>query len=335
MKNITIIGAGSWGCALGRILADNKYNVLLYDIDQATVMEINEWHTNSHKLFNAKLPDNVKATSDIKEAVTYSECIVLVVPTAVVRGVLKQINSVINDRKLFINASKGMEPNTFKRVSEIVYEEINSEYLEGFVALTGPSHAEEVVNQKLTVIGAASDNLSHARLVQTMFSNHQYFRVYTVNDLIGAELGGSLKNIYALATGIVDGIGFGANAKAAVITRALVEMKRLAKVLGAKEDTLNGLTGVGDLIVTCTSNLSRNYQAGLMIGKGDNLEEALSKMTMVVEGARTCVSAYQAARKYNVYTPLIDGVYDIIYNHKSPQEVLKQFMYTNLKDENE
>jgi glycerol-3-phosphate dehydrogenase (NAD(P)+) len=168
-----------------------------------------------------------------------------------------------------------------------------------------------------------------------MFSNQQYFRVYTVNDLVGAELGGALKNIYALATGIVDGIGFGVNAKAAVITRALVEMKRLAKVLGAKEETLNGLTGVGDLIVTCTSNLSRNYQAGYMIGKGENLEEALSKMTMVVEGARTCISAYQAARKYNVYTPLIDGVYEIIYNHKSPLEVLKEFMNTNLKDENE
>ena len=335
MKNVTVIGAGSWGCALGRILADNKYNVLLYDIDQKTVNEINEFHTNSNKLFNAKLPDNVKATSDIKEAIEYSQIIVLVVPTAVVRGVLRQINLVIDNNKLFINASKGMEPETFKRVSEIVSEEIDNKYLEGFVALTGPSHAEEVVNQKLTVIGAASDNIEHAKLVQTMFSNHQYFRVYTVNDLIGAELGGSLKNIYALATGIVDGIGFGANAKAAVITRALVEMKRLAKVLGAKEDTLNGLTGVGDLIVTCTSNLSRNYQAGLMIGKGDNLEEALSKMTMVVEGARTCISAYQAARKYNVYNPLIDGVYDIIYNHKSPYDVLKQFMYTNLKDENE
>jgi len=335
MENITIIGAGSWGCALARILADNKYNVLLYDIDQKTINEINQFHTNTNKLFNAKLPDNVKATSDIKEAVSYSQYILLVVPTAVVRSVLKQIDQVIDNNKLFINASKGIEPGTFKRVSEIVYEEIDNKYLDGFVALTGPSHAEEVVAQKLTVVGAASDNLEHAKKVQEMFSNHQYFRVYTVSDLVGAELGGALKNIYALATGIVDGIGFGVNAKAAMITRALVEMKRLAKVFGAKEDTLNGLTGVGDLIVTCTSNLSRNYQAGLMIGKGDNLEEALSKMTMVVEGSRTCISAYQAARKYNVYTPLIDAIYDIIYNHKSPQEVIKQIMYTNLKDENE
>ena len=335
MKNITIIGAGSWGCALSRILADNGYEVLLYDIDQKTVDEINTYHTNSNKLFNAMLPLTVAATTDIKKAIDFSSYIVLVVPTAVVRGVLKQINLVINNKKIFINASKGMEPNTFKRVSEIVQEEIDNDYFEGFVALTGPSHAEEVVEQKLTVISSASDNLEHAKAIQNMFSNQQYFRVYTVNDLVGAELGGALKNIYALATGIVDGIGFGVNAKAAVITRALVEMKRLAKVLGAKEETLNGLTGVGDLIVTCTSNLSRNYQAGYMIGKGENLEEALSKMTMVVEGARTCISAYQAAKQYNVYTPLIDGVYEIIYNHKSPLEVLKEFMNTNLKDENE
>ena len=335
MENITVIGAGSWGCALSRILADNGYSVLLYDIDEKTVNEINEFHTNTNKLFEAKLPETVFATSNIKEAITYSDTIVLVVPTAVVRGVLKQINSVIDNKKLFINASKGMEPDTFKRVSEIVKEEINEKYYEGFVALTGPSHAEEVVHQKLTVIGAASDNLEHAKKVQNMFSNQQYFRVYTVNDLVGAELGGSLKNIYALATGIVDGIGFGVNAKAAVITRALVEMKRLAKVLGAKEDTLNGLTGVGDLIVTCTSNLSRNYQAGYMIGKGENLEEALSKMTMVVEGARTCISAYQAARKYNIYTPVIDAVYEVIYNHKQPLDVIKTLMSTSLKEENE
>ncbi len=335
MENITIIGAGSWGCALARILADNGYQVLLYDIDEKTVNEINQYHINSNKLLDVLLPKTVKATTSINEAVAFSKYIVLVVPTAVVRKVLKQINNEMNNKKIFINASKGMEPDTFKRVSEIVTEEISEQYLEGFVALTGPSHAEEVVRQKLTMVGAASNNIEHSKMVQKMFSNNQYFRVYTVNDLIGAELGGALKNIYAIAAGIVDGIGYGVNARAAIIARALVEMKRLAKVLGAKEDTLNGLTGVGDLIVTCTSELSRNYQAGLMIGKGDNLEEALSKMTMVVEGARTCISAYQAAKKYNVYTPLINGIYDVIYNHKKPQDVLMEFMTTELKDENE
>lgn len=335
MKNITIIGAGSWGCALSRILGDNGHNVLLYDIDEEAVKEINEFHTNSKKLFTSKLPNNVTATTCLKEAIQRNDYILLVVPTAVVRNVLKQINEVIDSKKVFINASKGIEPDTFKRVSEIVYEEIKQEYLEGFVVLTGPSHAEEVVNQKLTVVAAASDNLELAKEVQVMFSNKEYFRVYTCDDLIGAELGGSLKNIYALASGIIEGLGYGVNAKAAIIARALVEMKRLSKALGANEETLNGLTGVGDLVVTCTSNLSRNYQAGYMIGTGDNLDEALSKMTMVVEGARTCISAYQAAKKFNIYTPIIDAIYDVIYNHQKPKDVIYNLMATSLKNENE
>ena len=335
MKNITIIGAGSWGCALSRILGDNGHNVLLYDIDEEAVKEINEFHTNSKKLFTSKLPNNVTATTCLKEAIQRNDYILLVVPTAVVRSVLKQINEVIDSKKVFINASKGIEPDTFKRVSEIVYEEIKQEYLEGFVVLTGPSHAEEVVNQKLTVVAAASDNVELAKDVQVMFSNKEYFRVYTCDDLIGAELGGSLKNIYALAAGIIEGLGYGVNAKAAIIARALVEMKRLSKALGANEETLNGLTGVGDLVVTCTSNLSRNYQAGYMIGTGDNLDEALSKMTMVVEGARTCISAYQAAKKFNIYTPIIDSIYDVIYNHQKPKDVIYNLMATSLKNENE
>ncbi len=335
MKNITIVGAGSWGCALSRILADNEYSVILYDIDEKAVNEINEKHTNTSKLFDAVLPLSVKATTSLEEAVNLSEYIVLVVPTAVVRSVLKQINNVIKDKKIFINASKGIEPVTFKRVSEIVEEEIDEKYHKGFVALTGPSHAEEVVLQKLTLIGAASDDLQLAKEVQVMFSNQQYFRVYAVHDLIGAELGGSFKNIYAIAAGIIDGLGYGVNARAAIITRALVEMKRLAVAMGAKEETINGLTGVGDLVVTCTSSLSRNYQAGFMIGSGDNLDEALSKMTMVVEGARTCVSAYQAAKEFKIYTPIIDAVYDVIYNHEKPKDVLSKLMATSLKDENE
>lgn len=333
MENVTIIGAGSWGCALAKILSDNGHNVLLYDIDKEAVNEINTYHTNKHKLYEGKLNDSVKATYCLKEAISKNDYVVLVVPTAVVRGVLKEINFVIDDKKIFINASKGIEPDTFKRVSEIVYEEINEKYIKGFVALTGPSHAEEVVMQKLTVVAAASNNMDYAKKVQLMFSNNKYFRVYTVEDLIGAEIGGALKNIYAIAAGIVDGIGFGANAKAAIITKALVEMKHIAVAMGAKEETLDGLTGIGDLVVTCTSNLSRNYQAGYMIGSGDNLEEALSKMTMVVEGARTCVSAYQASKKLNVYTPIIDAVYDVIYNYQKPQDVVLKLMSKQLKPE--
>lgn len=333
MENITIVGAGSWGCALARILGDNGHNVLLYDIDKDAVDEINTYHTNKNKLHDGILPLTVTATTSLEKAIQSNDYILLVVPTAVVRDVLKNINKVINGKKIFINASKGIEPDTFKRVSQIVYEEINDDYIEGFVALTGPSHAEEVVMQKLTVIAAASENIDLAKKVQVMFSNHSNFRVYALNDLVGAELGGSLKNIYALASGICEGLGFGVNARAAMISRALVEMKRLCLAMGAKEETLYGLTGVGDLIVTCTSNLSRNYQAGVMIGSGKNLEEALSKMTMVVEGARTCLSAYHAARHYNVYTPIIDATYDVVYNHVEPLKAISKLMATSLKME--
>ena len=332
MENITVVGAGSWGCALARILGDNGNNVLLYDKDKKAIDEINTYHTNKEKLKEGILPDTVSATTSLNEALK-NKYILLVVPTAVIRNVLKEMKPLINEPKIFINASKGIEPDTHKRISQIVYEEIDNKYIEGFVALTGPSHAEEVVMQNLTLVAAASDNKEIAKQVQVMFSNKSYFRVYTVNDLIGAELGGSLKNIYALASGISEGLGFGVNARAALITRGLAEMKRLAVAMGAKESTLYGLTGIGDLIVTCTSKLSRNYQAGVMIGSGDNLEEALSKMTMVVEGARTCVSAYQASKELNIYTPIIDAVYSVLYEHQNPKFAIGKMMANALKDE--
>ncbi len=333
MENITVIGAGSWGCALGRILGDNGHNVILYDIDIETINEINLHHTNKKKLFSGILPLTVKGTNNLYDAINTSDTIVLVVPTAVIRSVIKEIAGVIKEPKLFINASKGIEPDTAKRVSEIVREEIPEPLCQGFVALTGPSHAEEVILQNLTVVAAASDNEEFAKKAQKLFSNQTYFRVYTVDDLVGAELAGSLKNIYAIAAGVSAGLGFGVNAIAALITRGLTEMKRLALTYGAKEETLNGLTGVGDLIVTCTSKLSRNYQAGLLIGSGIDLDEALSKITMVVEGARTCRSAYQMAKKHNIYTPIINAVYRVIYEHQDPREEVGRLMLSELKKE--
>ncbi len=333
MEKVAVIGAGSWGCALSRILGDNQHLVTIYDIDKPTVDEINTYHTNKSKLKEGKLPLNVQATTNMEEAIKKSDIILLVVPTAVVRGVIQEIRNYLDVPKLFINASKGIEPNTYKRVSEIVYEEIPHQLVQGFVALTGPSHAEEVIMQNLTAVAAASDDLECAKRVQIMFSNQTYFRVYTVHDLIGAELGGSLKNIYALAAGICAGLGFGENAKAALITRGLAEMKRLAISMGAKEDTLNGLTGVGDLIVTCTSTLSRNYQAGFIIGNGSDLKQALSQMTMVVEGARTCIAAYQYAQENNLYTPIIAAVYHVIYEKNNPRQEIERLMMSALKGE--
>ncbi len=336
MKNIdkiAVIGAGSWGCALSRILGDNGHDVLIYDIDQKAIEEINTYHTNKSKLFEGELPLNVKGTTSLDEVVKFADNILLVIPTKVIRSVLADINSRLTEKKLFINASKGIEPDTYKRVSEVVYEEIDDNYIDGFVALTGPSHAEEVIKQKLTLVAAASTNEEHAYKVQKLFSNNVYFRVYRLYDLIGAELGGSLKNVYAIGAGICEGLGFGVNARSALITRALIEMKKLAVAMGAKEDTLDGLTGIGDLIVTCTSNLSRNYQAGVQIAQGKNLKSTLSNMPMIVEGARTCISAYQVARKLNIETPIIDAIYNVLYNGHDPKEETKNMMSRTLKEE--
>jgi len=333
MEKIAIMGGGSWGSALANLLDDNQKSVLIYDNDQATVNEINELHTNHSKLGDKPLSEKVKATSDLKEALDFSDMVVLAVPTSVTRIVLSNIKQLIQHKKLFVNVAKGLELKTNDRVSEIVYDEIPKAYIEGFVSLTGPSHAEEVIVKKLTSIVAASQNIDHAKRVQHTFSNDNYFRVYTSTDLIGAELGGSLKNIYAMASGMLDGLGYGINAKSALITRGLVEMKRITGELGGLEETLNGLVGVGDLIVTCMSSFSRNYSAGLMIGQGDDLKTSLGKMTMVVEGVKTCNTAYHLSKNLNLNTPIIDAVYDVLFNEIEPEAVISQLMSRELKSE--
>jgi glycerol-3-phosphate dehydrogenase (NAD(P)+) len=330
---ISVIGAGSWGTALARIISDNSHQVLIYDINPATIEEINTFHTNKSKLPNGVLNDNVRGTANLEEAISFCDIVLLVVPTKVIRGVLENISSVIKTKKIFVNASKGIEPNTFKRVSEIVYEVIGKDFIEGFVALTGPSHAEEVILQMLTSVAAASEDIKYSQIIQNIFSNQTYFRVYALDDLIGAELGGSLKNIIALASGMLDGSGYGDNAKAALVTRGLVEMQKLALALGAKEKTLYGLTGLGDLVVTCFSEHSRNFQAGRKIASGKDLEKTLQEMSMVVEGARSCEAAYYASKANNIETPIIDAVYDVIYKHKEPLNVINELMQRSLKSE--
>lgn len=333
IHKITIIGAGSWGSALARIISDNGYPVMLYDVDQKTIDEINTLHTNVAKLPNGVLNELVTGTTDMKVALEFGDIILLVVPTKVLRSALEAMKPHLNTPKLFVNASKGLEPNTFLRVSEVVYEVLGKEFVKGFVALTGPTHAEEVILQMLTLICSASTSRKDAKLIQTIFSNQQYFRVYTSDDLVGAELGGALKNIIALASGILVGLGYGDNARAALLTRGLVEIKKLAIALGAKDATLFGLTGLGDLVVTCYSEHSRNFQAGKKIGSGKDLAKTLSEMTMVVEGARTCEAAYFASQKLYLETPIIDTVYRIIYLQHEPHGEIQNLMKRALKSE--
>lgn len=330
--NITIIGAGSWGCALANIVCENKHNVILYDNNKETVEQINHEHRNE-KVPGGILDEEIKATLNLKDAIDFAEIIVISVPTKVLRIVLNNIKDVLSSPKVFVNASKGLEPDTFMRVSEIIKQVIPSNYIKGIVALTGPSHAEEVIIKLPTTICSVSEDKEMAKLIQEVFSNYTNFRVYTSTDLLGAELCGAIKNVYAIASGMLEGLGFGDNARAGLITRSLVEMRRIVTKLGGKEETLFGLTGVGDLIVTTSSHHSRNFQAGVKLATGLSLEETINSMSMVVEGARTCEAVYKLAKKLNIETPIIDAVYDIIYLKKPVKQAVSELLMRSFKEE--
>jgi glycerol-3-phosphate dehydrogenase (NAD(P)+) len=332
MAKIGVIGGGSWGTALTQLLLDNNHQCKMFTIEEDVINSINTLHKTKY-FEDVVLHDSLIATSDLKTVVDFADYLLLVVPTKVMRVVLKQINGVVTGKKTFINASKGIEPETFKRMSEIVTDEIDPSNFNGFVSLTGPSHAEEVILRMLTTVVSASEDISLARDVQVIFNNNDYFRVYTSTDVVGAEMGASLKNIIALASGIISGLGFGDNTRAALITRGIVEMIGLSVAMGANPNTLLGLTGIGDLIVTCTSKHSRNFQAGYQIGSGSDLNEALDSITMVVEGARSAKAAYDLAKSLNVEIPIIAATYDVIYNKVDPKTSMAKLMSRNLKDE--
>jgi glycerol-3-phosphate dehydrogenase (NAD(P)+) len=322
--NITIIGGGSWGLGLSKVLSDNKHNVLVYDVNEKIVEKINTLHICLQ--LNEYIPEDIKATIDLKKAIEFSDILLFVVPTKVLRVAIANALPYIKSGKLFVNAAKGIEPESFKRVSEIFEEMIPKEYFKGFVALSGPSHAEEVIKGLITVVTSASKNESHAKSIQDLFHNTDYFRVYSSTDLIGVELGGALKNIFALASGLLRGQGLGDNASAALMTRGLVEMGKIYEHFGASKESLMGLTGVGDLIVTCTSPHSRNYQAGYKIGTGKDLNETLNSMTMVVEGIRTCEAAYYLSQQYSLDTPIINAIYNVVFNRVEPKKALQNLL---------
>ncbi len=328
---VTVIGGGSWGLALSKVLSDNHHQVLVYDLSDKIVRKINELHI-SYQL-DEDIPKDIVATNDIAEAIHFSDVLVFVVPTKVLRDAITSANEYIDQPKLFINAAKGIEPETFLRVSEIFYEMVNPQFLKGFVSISGPSHAEEVIKGMTTVVAASSENVEDALFVQELFHNDDYFRVYSSTDLKGSELGGALKNIFALASGLLAGKGLGDNARAALITRGLVEMKKFYEAYGANDKSLMGLTGIGDLIVTCTSPHSRNYQAGYKIGHGKDLEEALASMTMVVEGIRTCEAAYKYAKQHNLELPIIEAIYGVLFDKMDPDMALKDLLSRKLKPE--
>jgi glycerol-3-phosphate dehydrogenase (NAD(P)+) len=324
-KLVTVVGAGSWGTALAIVLADNEYNVRLWAHKDVQIREINEQHTNNKYLPGVSLPQNIIAYSSLEKALEEIGTLILAVPTKAIREVMEQIRSIVTRPVTIVHVSKGIEPDTFKRVSEVIKEEIPTGLLRDVVVLSGPSHAEEVSRRQPTTVTVACENMNVAEEIQDMFIN-QHLRVYTNPDVIGVEIGGSLKNIIALAAGITDGLGYGDNAKAALITRGLAEIARLGVAMGANPLTFAGLTGIGDLIVTCTSVHSRNWRAGNLLGKGQSLEEVLENMGMVVEGVRTTKAAYQLANKMNVSMPITNALYDVLFNNKHPKEAVDSLM---------
>lgn len=276
MKKISVLGAGSWGTALALVLADNHHDVHMWGHRQELIDQINEKHENHDYLPNVALPASIQATTDMKQALEGTDAIIVAVPTKAIREVLKQANEFVSSKVPFVHVSKGIEPDTLLRISQMIEQEVPEAKREAVVVLSGPSHAEEVGLRHPTTVTVSSEHIEAAQFVQDLFMNNN-FRVYTNPDVIGVEIGGALKNIIALAAGITDGLGYGDNAKAALITRGLAEIARLGTKMGGNPLTFAGLTGVGDLIVTCTSVHSRNWRCGNLLGKGYKLEEVLEK----------------------------------------------------------
>jgi len=324
-SQITVIGAGSWGTALSLVLADNGCTVRLWSHNENQVTEINQFHTNKKYLPDTVLPSNIVGYASLNDAIKGVETVILAVPTKAIREVLGKMKAILTAPITITHVSKGIEPDTLLRITEIIQEEMPSRLLNAIVVLSGPSHAEEVILRHPTTVTVSSENMVAAEKIQDLFIN-QNFRVYTNADVVGVEIGGALKNIIALAAGISDGLGYGDNAKAALITRGLAEIARLGTKMGANPLTFSGLAGIGDLIVTCTSVHSRNWRAGNMLGKGKKLEEVLESMGMVVEGVRTTKAAHQLAEKYEVNMPIADALYDVLFNGKNAKDAVDDLM---------
>lgn len=332
MKKVAVIGAGSWGTAIAFVLAENGHDCLIWARRPDQVQEINEKHSNESYLPGVQLPSSLKATSDLHIAANHGDVMVLAVPTKAMRDVCTELNQILTGPKLVVHVSKGIEPDSLKRISEMIEEELDPSKRRAVVALSGPSHAEEVVLRHPTTVTAASADVEAAEQVQDLFMS-PYFRVYTNHDLLGVEIGAALKNVIALAAGVSDGLGYGDNAKAALITRGLAEITRLGVKMGANPQTFSGLTGLGDLIVTCTSVHSRNWKAGHMLGQGKSLEEVTEGMGMIIEGVRTAKAVHQLAIRYDVPMPLSEALYTVLFEDVPPKEAVDQLMKRMKKQE--
>lgn len=327
-----ILGAGSWGTALGLILARNGHEVVLWAHDPAVARGIREAHRNPRYLSRFPLPPAVDATGSLEEALAGTQVVVCATPSHGVREVARATRPHVPDGALLISGTKGIEIATGARMSEVIESELGAGRARDLVVLSGPSFALELAQGLPTAMAAASRSPVRAAECQSLFQN-EHLRIYTQSDVVGTELGGALKNVIALASGISDGLGLGSNARAALLTRGLAEMVRLAVELGAEEHTLSGLAGVGDLILTCTGDLSRNRRTGLALGRGATLEEALADVQTVVEGVPTTRAARNLARAHEVEMPIVAAVYSILFEDVGPRQALAELMAREPKPE--
>ena len=329
MANTGIIGAGSWGCALAAVLERNGHPVTVWSIVEAEVAMLQKEHEHKDKLPGVTLGERVSFTSDLKEAVEGKELLVLAVPSVYTRGTARQMASFIKKGQIIVCVAKGIEESSLMTLTEIIEQEIPAA---DAAVMCGPSHAEEVGRGLPTTVVAGAKAKQTAEYIQGMFMN-EVFRVYTSPDVLGMELGGALKNVIALAAGMADGLGFGDNTKAALITRGMAEIRRLAVKMGAGAETMNGLTGIGDLIVTCASRHSRNRKAGMLMGQGYTMQQAMDEVKMVGEGGYSAKAAIALSKKYGVSMPIIEQVNQVLFEDKPVREAVTELMLRDKKAE--
>ena len=329
MERISVIGAGSWGIALANLLAGNGHDVTVWSIMMDEIEMLDKNHEHLDKLPGVKLNDSIKYTTDLEMACKDKNILVLAVPSVYTRNTSHSMAPYVTDGQIIVNVAKGVEENTLLTLSDIIEEEIPCANV---CVLSGPSHAEEVGRGLPTTVVVGSRDQKTAEYMQDTFMN-DFFRVYTSSDILGIELGGALKNVVALAAGIADGLGYGDNAKAALITRGISEIARLGIAMGGQFETFCGLTGIGDLIVTCASMHSRNRRAGILIGQGKSADEAMAEVKMVVEGVYSAKAAMGLSKKYNVDLPIIAEVNKILFENKPPKDVGRCLMNREKKDE--
>lgn len=329
---IGVVGAGSWGTAIANLLGGKGFAVHLWAFEKEVVQDIAQCRENTMFLPSIPLSPNIIPSNDLAEVVSEKDLVILVVPSQHMREISSALAGYLSKHAIIVSASKGIENTTYLRMTEILRETLTSVSKRSIAVLSGPTFAKEVALKVPSVITVASKSLEIATFIQTVFAT-SFFRVYTSNDIIGVELGGAVKNVIAIATGISDGLGLGLNTRAAIITRGQTEIRRLGLKLGANPRTFTGLAGFGDLVLTCTGDLSRNHTVGKKIGEGKKLQEILSEMRMVAEGVKTAKSVYNLSKKKKVDMPITHTVYQVLYEDLLPKDAVYQLMTRDLKSE--